>query len=229
MKKFAVLLLAGVMAFSSLTVRAAETGTTQNSGFSLDLSSVTDLLNSDKLQSLSLDSFDVRKLDIDSLVQKARTSEYVKNLDVSKLNLGAAFGLLKDSEVLNTLGLEKVNMGELLSALKNETIVKKVLEWAASAAKGESIAESVKSFVKTDAIRAIITKIIDGKDPAAVLKGLDSKNMKPLLQKGLTALFSEQQLPAEGTELTEEEQQDADIAEAAGTLLSDSLKALLGN
>ena len=231
MKKAVVLLLAGVLAFSSVPVRAAEAGASTGNAMNINLNlgenlaGLQGLLQSDKLEALHLENFDIRTLDIDGVVQMLRNNEYVKNLDLSTLNLEAVVGLVEDSELLKSFGLESVNKEELLKALQDKRIMENIVKWTTSASKGESIADAVRSMAHNTEVQELFSKVTGGKDLLTVLNGMNSQNVMPLLQKGMAAIFSEK---AADTAQTAEDEQDADIAALLGGILQEGRKALMG-
>ena len=221
MKRLFAMVLAGLLAVTPMTAQAASledaaaSVAEQALGSSMDLSDLKSLVGDLNLEGLDLANFDVNNVDIDKMIQSAKGSDFLKNLDVSSLNLDGALGLLQDTNLLKSFGLESINMDALMNALKDQRVSSTIQSLMATAAKGGSIADTVKALAKNADVTAMIRQIT-GKDLSAILGGLNSTNLTSLLTQGASAIFSPK---------TAENSETAGVVES---LLQGGLNTLLG-
>ena len=80
-------------------------------------------------------------------------------------------------------GLESINMDALMNSLKDKRVSSTIQSLMATAAKGGSIADTVKALAKNADVTAVIRQIT-GKDLSAILGSLNSTNLTSLLTQG---------------------------------------------
>lgn len=190
-KVLAGVVLAGVLAFSSVPAYATEGTASPKTAQEFDLTAFTEFVGDVNLDSLHLDDFDVKKVDIDALVKGVKDSKFLQDLDLSQQNFDAVIALTEDQELMKSFGITSVDPKGLEAALKDERVVSLTKKLMTDAADGKSIDAQARALARNPEVQKLFREAAGGVELTTVLSGLNTENVTAGLNRIAEALSSE--------------------------------------